>query len=273
MSVGSKIILITGVTDGIGLETARMLVSRGCRVLLHGRNPGKLQKVEKELSSLVEDGDVESFVADLSKMADVELFAKKVAEKYTHLDVLINNAGVFKTSSTIAESGLDVRFVVNTIAPYLLTDRLLQLMDGTGRIINLSSAAQNPVNLDILAGRVQAADDFTAYAQSKLALTMWSFNMAASREDNSPSIFAVNPGSLLNTKMVKEAFGSARSNVSVGAEILVRAALDDKFSNASGKYFDNDSGQFTSPHPDALDKAKTDNIVSTIQEIIGRLVK
>ena len=76
-----KIIMITGSTDGIGLETAGMLVSLGHNVLLHGRNPAKLEKVERTLSAMPDGGRVESWVSDLSRMADVETLAKIVAEK------------------------------------------------------------------------------------------------------------------------------------------------------------------------------------------------
>ena len=89
-----KIVLITGATDGIGLETARMLVSLGHTVLLHGRHPAKLAEVQKTLSALPDGGRVESCVSDLSRMADVEALAKAVSEKHAKIDVLINNAGV-----------------------------------------------------------------------------------------------------------------------------------------------------------------------------------
>jgi len=123
-----KTILLTGATDGIGLETAKMLVPMGHTVLLHGRNPAKLEKVAETLAALPDGGSVESYVADLSNMADVEALAQAVTEKHTQLDVLINNAGVLKTSTPVTQEGLDVRFVVNTFAPYLLTQRLLPLM-------------------------------------------------------------------------------------------------------------------------------------------------
>jgi NAD(P)-dependent dehydrogenase (short-subunit alcohol dehydrogenase family) len=262
-----KTILVTGSTDGIGLETARMLASLGHRVLLHGRNPAKLEKVERTLSELSGAGSVESYVADLSRMDDVEALARTVAERHVKLDVLINNAGIFRTPKPITQDGLDVRFAVNTIAPYLLTQRLLPLLGASSRVINLSSAAQTPVDPDALAGRV-ALSDFEAYAQSKLALTMWSRNMALTLKDSGPAIIAVNPGSMLGTKMVKEAFGVAGGDISIGAEILTRAALSDEFESASGQYFDNDSGQFASPHRDALDPQKSAEIVRMVEAVL-----
>jgi NAD(P)-dependent dehydrogenase (short-subunit alcohol dehydrogenase family) len=266
-----KTILITGSTDGIGLETARMLISMGHNVLLHGRNPAKLEKVERKLSALPDGGRLESYVADLSRLVDVEELAKAVAERYDKLDVLINNAGIFKTPDPITQDGLDVRFAVNTIAPYRLTQKLMPLIGVSGRVVNLSSTAQSTVDPEALAGRVRLSDDFDAYAQSKLAITMWSRFMAFAHKDDGPAIIAVNPGSLLGTKMVKEAFSVAGNDIRIGAEILTRAALADEFATASGQYFDNDSGQFTAPHPDALDPQKCEEIVGVIEAVLAEI--
>lgn len=262
-----KTILITGSTDGIGLETARMLVLEGHKVLLHGRNPQKLEKAEKELSELPGDGSVESYVSDFSQLSDVEALANAISERQSKLDIIINNAGVYKVNQMITADGLDARFVVNTIAPYLLTQRLLPLLGTSGRVVNLSSAAQAPVNPEALA-EPQKLSDSVAYAQSKLAITMWSRHMALSNMENGPVIVAVNPASMLGSKMVKEAYGVDGADLRIGADILCRAALSDEFAAASGKYFDNDSGQFTNPHPYALNQQKCDEIVRVIEEVL-----
>jgi NAD(P)-dependent dehydrogenase (short-subunit alcohol dehydrogenase family) len=267
-----KTILITGSTDGIGLETAKMLVSLGHHVLLHGRNPSKLEEAEKMLSALPGGGRVESYVADLSRMAEVEALAKAVAEKHAKLDVLINNAGVYSAPDPVTQDGLDVRFAVNTIAPYLLTQQLLPLLGSSGRVINLSSAAQSPVDPEALVGRVKLSDG-AAYAQSKLALTMWSRTMALSLKDDGLAFIAVNPGSMLGSKMVKQAFGVDGGDIRIGAEILSRAALADEFATASGQYFDNDSGQFASPHPDALNPQKSEEIVRVIEAVLVEITQ
>lgn len=264
-----KIILITGSTDGIGLATAKMLVSMGHHVLLHGRNSVKLADVQRALSELPGDGSVESYLADLSCLSDVVALAKSVTQRHSRLDVLINNAGIFCVAEPITQEGLDVRFVVNTLAPYLLTQRLLPLLDSSGRVVNLSSAAQSPVELKALNGQITLSDDFAAYAQSKLALTMWSREMGLSFKDKGAQIIAVNPGSLLGSKMVKEGFGVEGADISIGAEILVRAALADEFAAASGLYFDNDSKQFSSPHTDALDSQKADEVVQAIEMVLA----
>ena len=132
-----KTILVTGATDGIGLETAKILLAAGHHILLHGRNPEKLNKVEEELSVL---GRVESYIADLSDMKAVLSMVQAIKEKHQSLNVLINNAGVLRTPNPITNDGLDLRFAVNTIAPYVLTKGLLRLLTNGGRVINLSSA-------------------------------------------------------------------------------------------------------------------------------------
>ena len=264
-----KTILLTGATDGIGLETAKRLVSLGHHMLVHGRSPAKLAELEKTLAGTTGEGTVESYVADLSRMDDVEALAKDVSDKHAHLDVLINNAGVYNTPNSVTSDGLDVRFVVNTIAPYLIARRLLPLLGKSGRVINLSSAAQSPVDLKAMAGQRELSDS-QAYAQSKLAITMWSRHMALELKDG-PMVVAVNPGSLLGTKMVKEAYGMAGGDIGIGADILCRAALDDEFADASGKYFDNDSGQFAPPHPDAIDTVKFQEVVSVMESILAEI--
>lgn len=262
-----KTILITGSTDGIGLETARKLVHWGHHVLLHGRNPAKL---EAAVTALPGAGRVESYLADLSDISSVESLAKAVAEKHIKLDVLINNAGVYTTTDPVTKDGLDVRFVVNTVAPYLLTRRLLPLLGSSGRVINLSSAAQSTVDPNALVGPSNLSDG-AAYAQSKLALTMWSRSLALALKEEGPAIIAVNPGSLLGSKMVKQAFGMEGKDMAIGADILTRAALGEEFKAASGLYFDNDEGRFASPHPDALDEQKSEALVNSMDALLAKL--
>ena len=265
----TKTILITGSTDGIGLETAKLLAADGHRLLLHGRNPAKLDKAADTLAAMRPGARVETYAADLSRFGDVEALAKAVSARHSVLDALINNAGILKTADTRTPDGLDVRFAVNTLAPYLLTKRLLPLLGVNGRVVNLSSAAQAPVDLEAMAGKGELGD-MEAYAQSKLAITAWSRSMAQSLGEG-PAVIAVNPGSLLGSKMVKEGFGVAGGDIRIGANILRRAVLDKEFATASGKYFDNDKGAFGPPHPDALDSQKCEAIVTEIEKILNRL--
>ena len=262
----SKTVLITGATDGIGLETARMLVAEGHHVLLHGRSKEKLDTAAEAVGA-----DRGRYLADLSLLTEVDALADAVIADHARLDVLINNAGVFKVPQSTLSNGLDVRFVVNTLAPYRLTRRLLPAIPSDGRIINLSSAAQAPVSLDALRGDVHLSD-LEAYSQSKLAITMWSRVLAEELSDG-PVVVAVNPGSLLASKMVQQGFGVAGNDLAIGAKVLMRGALADEFADASGRYFDNDAGSFGSPHPDALDAAKSRAVVQVVESLLRRSVR
>jgi NAD(P)-dependent dehydrogenase (short-subunit alcohol dehydrogenase family) len=257
-----KTILLTGATDGIGLEAARSLIASEHKVLLHGRSQDKLNAVAKELST---NGPVETFIADMSVFSDVCALAASVTEKHPRLDVLINNAGVLKTPNTVTADGLDIRFVVNTLAPYLLTRLLLPSLGQTGRVVNVSSAAQASVDAQAMTGTVRL-NDMEAYSQSKLAITMWTRELA--KENGSPMMVAVNPGSLLASKMVKEGFGIAGNDLSIGADILCRAALSEDFAKASGLYFDNDAGDFGPPHADALDPQKSATVTKRVKALV-----
>lgn len=263
-----KIILITGATDGIGLETAKALTQQGHHVLIHGRNPAKVNKVVTALSRLSKNAIIESYIADLSTLSEVEALATQIKSDHKRLDILINNAGVYKVSDITTPDNLDVRFVVNTIAPYLLTQKLLPLFDATGRIVNLSSAAQAPVDLDALISPNAGELDGPVYAQSKLALTMWSIELANTLLDKGTAIIPVNPASFLGSKLVKDAYGVDGNDLAIGADILCRAALSDEFANASGRYFDNDSGLFKDPHADALDNTKNHKLVTVLDQLL-----
>ena len=261
-----KVILLTGATDGIGLATAKLLAADGHQLLLHGRNPQKLTSVIEQLSVDYPDCKIEGFTADLSDFGQIHQLAHALKDKHDAIDVIINNAGIFKVRDSVTTDGLDVRFVVNTFAPFILTNQLLPLLSENGRIVNLSSAAQAPVDLSAMTGDVTISNDFSAYAQSKLAITMWSQEMAKTLKPAQVTV-AVNPGSMLGSKMVQEGFGVSGGDLTIGASILKRAALSDEFSEASGKYFDNDSGGFALPHGDAQDEDICRNVVKRIEQI------
>ncbi len=261
----AKTICITGATDGIGLALAGSLAAEGHKLLLHGRNPEKLAAA---LAGI--DGQHDSYLADMSDLAQVEAMAETIAANHGSVDVLINNAGIFRTENTRTADGFDVRFVVNTFAPVLLTRKLVPLIPASGRVVNLSSAAQAPVDLAALRGEQAVDDAFNAYAQSKLALTMWSRVEGLARKASGPMMVAVNPGSMLASKMVTEGFGAAGNEIGIGVDILTRAALADEFTDAAGTYFDNDAGHFAAPHPDALDQGKCDAVITAIDEILPR---
>eukprot|EP00792_Barthelona_sp_PAP020_P001910 TRINITY_DN1307_c0_g1_i1.p1 TRINITY_DN1307_c0_g1~~TRINITY_DN1307_c0_g1_i1.p1 ORF type:complete len:272 (-),score=57.71 TRINITY_DN1307_c0_g1_i1:47-862(-) len=265
LNEGKKVILVTGSTDGIGKLAAKMLIEDGHYVLLHGRNPQKLDALKEEFSDFKDN--FECFQADFSMLTEVDVMSNAIKERFSELDVIINNAGIYKVLNPILECGIDVRFMVNTIAPYRLTQNLLCLLSSTSRVINIVSCSQQTVEIDALLGKKRLKKDVQAYAQSKLATVMWSFSLAQQLQDTGPIIVAVHPGAMLGTKMVKEAFGVDGKDVQIGADILYKASLSDEFLDSSGKYFDNDDQTFQSPHQDALNENLRDSIVKTVERI------
>lgn len=265
-----KKILITGATDGIGLETAALLAGKGCTVLLHGRSPAKLAAAKALVDKRAGTTASETYLADFASLEEVARMAAKIAGSHDMLDVLINNAGVLNAPATVTEDGRDLRFVVNTFAPALLTGELLPLLGTGGRVVNVSSAAQASVDAALMRGARTAGDAMDAYAQSKLALTAWTIAMAQTHSGG-PSFVSVNPGSLLGSKMVREGFGVAGKDLAIGADILARATLSDAFADAQGQYFDNDAGRWNDPHPDALDANLRAEIVAAIDAAIEPL--
>lgn len=245
-----KTILITGSTDGIGKLAALKMAQEGHHLFVHGRNPEKLKEVISELKKETGNPTIEGFVADFSNLSEVMKMADEVNEKIPTLDILINNAGVFKSPQPITKKGIDIRIVVNYYAPYLLTNTIIDKLRASseGRIINLSSAAQSSVSLQLLGGEIKVSDQ-EAYAQSKLAILMWSFYLA--KQEPNISVVALNPGSLLNTNMVKEAYGKFWSSADKGANIIFDLALVKSSEEINDKYFDNDRGAFGPAHADA----------------------
>ncbi|PHI18513.1 short-chain dehydrogenase [Lewinellaceae bacterium SD302] len=266
----SKTIIITGSTDGIGKLTAHKLAAAGHEIILHGRNPEKLASVIQEIETETGSDKVCGYVADLADLSAVKHLGEQLATNHPRIDVLINNAGVYTLGSSAGNAGTDLRFLVNYLAPVVLTKALLPVLKNSTapRVINLSSAAQAAVSLTALRGE-QSLGDQSAYAQSKLALTMWNNAMAQQHPD--VTFIAVNPGSLLNTKMVREAFGRHYAPADKGAQILVSLATDSKHNSQSGKYFDNDRGSYGSAHSDATDAGKTAQLMQVTEEILGEI--
>ncbi|WP_299252744.1 SDR family NAD(P)-dependent oxidoreductase [uncultured Aquimarina sp.] len=264
-----KSILITGSTDGIGKLTAIKLAKDGHQIYLHGRSPEKLANVISEIKQESNNPNIEGFVADFSNLETIKSMVEEIKFKLSKIDVLINNAGIFKSSIDHNKYG-DIRIVVNYLAPYIVTKSLMPLLEisNESRIINLSSAAQSPVSLEAIAG-AEISDANSAYAQSKLALTMWSFYLA-SQQDN-VTVIAVNPGSLLNTRMATEAYGQHWSPATKGSDILYDLSVSEEYKDKTGKYFDNDKGSpkgvFGPAHQDAYNQDKILALIHKTEEI------
>ena len=261
-------ILITGSTDGIGKLVGIKFAEQGHKVYLHGRNPQKLANVVSEIKEETKNEKIKGFVADFSDLDAVKQMTQEIKQILSKIDVLINNAGVYNSSKSQNSDDLDMRFAVNYLAPFVLTNELIPLLKKaeSPRIINLSSAAQSPINYKVLTGKEMRSRGET-YAQSKLALTMWSFYLA--KTEPSIKVIAVNPGSLLNTKMANDAFGKHWSSADKGANILCELAVSKDYQDASGKYFDNDRGTFAEAHPDAYNETKINKLITTTATILA----
>ncbi len=264
-----KTILITGSTDGIGKLAAIGLAQEGHDVCIHGRNFEKVSRTADEIRSLT-GAAAKGYVADLSRFPDMVAFCEQVMKNLDKVDVLVNNAGVYKSAEELNQDGLDLRFVVNYFAPVVLTDRLLPLLKRSVRplVINLGSASQAPVSIDALGGKTSIPFK-EAYMQSKLALTMWSFHL--SRKHPDLSAVALNPGSRLDTRMVQEAYGYHWSPAEKGADIIKEMALTANPQKYDGKYFDNDRGKLGMAHHDAYDDKKIAELMISTNGIIDRL--
>ncbi|NLR94356.1 SDR family NAD(P)-dependent oxidoreductase [Flammeovirga agarivorans] len=262
-----KNILITGSTDGIGKSTAFKLAEEGHTLYLHGRNSKRLNQLIDTIKEETNNNNIYGFVADFADLSDVKRMSDEVQKGVKYLDVLINNAGVFNSPISYSKQGYDIRYAVNYLAPYLLTRELLPLLNlgQQSRIINLSSAAQSEVSYDVLMGK-QPSNANASYAQSKLALTMWSYYLAHQLEGI--TVISVNPGSLLNTKMALEAYGQHWSPVDKGANILYDLALSENHAAHNGDYFDNDAGRYAKAHPDTYNESAVNQLIDVTNKIL-----
>ena len=262
-----KHILITGSTDGIGKLAAIELAKAGHHIYLHGRNPIKLENCIAEIKSNSGNPNIKGYQADFGDLKAVKQMGQNILQDNVPLNVLINNAGVFKSSNSSGDENLELRFIVNYLAPVSLTQSLLDTLrtQKQSRIINLSSAAQSSVDLGALEGH-ESISQQEAYAQSKLALLMWSFHLA--NTENSITTIALNPGSLLNTNMVREAYGRHWSPASKGADIIKRLAVTDLPVGRSGQYFDNDLGDWNKAHPDAYNEELISLLMSKTKALL-----
>jgi NAD(P)-dependent dehydrogenase (short-subunit alcohol dehydrogenase family) len=210
-------VLVTGSTDGLGRELARELVRRGEDVVVHGRSRERAETVAREV------GAAGVHVADFARLDAV----RALAAEASGVDVLVNNAGVIVPERRLSADGHELTFQVNYLAGFLLT--LLMLPP---RVVNVASVGQRTPDFDDLMLE-HGYEGYRAYAQSKLAQIMFTFELAERRPDL--VVNALHPATLMDTKMVREAFGRARSTVAEGVAATARVVERD---DVSGRYFE-----------------------------------
>ena len=242
MKIKNRVFLITGATDGLGKQVAFDLAKRGATILLHGRNPEKGESVQEKIKDEVETDKVHYYNADFSSLQAVQIMAEEIKSDHTALDVLVNNAGIgFGESGSkreLSRDNLELRFQVNYLAGFLLTKELLPLIrkSDIARIVNVSSAAQTPIDFD----NVMLENNYSgnrAYGQSKLAQILFTVELANREKDSSITVNALHPATYMDTKMVTEAGISPVNSVNKGADAVEYLAISDELKDVTGEYF------------------------------------
>ncbi len=246
----SKVILITGSTDGIGKQAALDLAIKGATILIHGRNSIIGKSVLDQIREVSQSDKHDCIIADFTSLKQVRRLADEVRDKHGTLDVLVNNAGIYMRDRQMTEDGFEVTFGVNHLAPFLLTNLLVDLLskNAPSKIINVSSAVHQNASLDF--DNLQAEkgfDAYGAYAQSKLASLLFTYKLADRLQGSGVTVNALHPG-VIATKMLRVGFGSMGGRpVQDGAARIAYLIASPAIENVSGKYFVNDKEQQSSP--------------------------
>jgi NAD(P)-dependent dehydrogenase (short-subunit alcohol dehydrogenase family) len=248
--MGEKVCLITGATSGIGKATAMGLASMGASVVMVGRDRGRGEAALAEIKEKYANASVDLLLADLSSQEEIHRLADNFKEAYPRLDVLINNAGVFRSERTTTPDGLETTFAVNHLAHFLLTDLLLDVLKASApsRIVNVASGEQRngTIDFDDLQGE-KGYKGAKAYSQSKLANVLFTYELARRLEGTGVSANCLHPGAGIRTN-----FGSGVSGVlgftvraltplmkspEKGAETSIYLASSPEVEGVSGRYF------------------------------------
>ncbi|NNM04548.1 MAG: SDR family NAD(P)-dependent oxidoreductase [Gemmatimonadetes bacterium] len=235
-SEGQRVVLVTGSTGGLGREVARRLASGGDHVIVHGRSVQRGSELVAEIEEQG-SGSASFYSADLGSFDEVRALSRAVLRDYERLDVLVNNAGIWlEGPRQLSVDGHELHFQVNYLSGFLLTRELLPLLrrSAPARIVNVSSVAQRPIDFDDVMLE-EGYSDGRAYAQSKLAQVMFTFDLATELEGSGLTVNALHPATMMDTDMVLERGARARTSVDEGTEAVLH--LVNAPDLGSGGYF------------------------------------
>ena len=218
--MNGKTCLITGATSGIGLVTAQALATQGARVVIAGRNEQRARETVAAIQRASGNQQVSYLLADLSLQAQVRHLAGEFLAAHDRLDVLVNNAGAMFWRRHETADGLEMTFAVNHLAPFLLTNLLLDRLKSSApaRIVTVASMAHlgARLNFDDLQQRTHRYRAFTVYSQSKLANILFTYELARRLEGSGVTANTLHPG------FVATRFATSRNPLLTGMMLLTR---------------------------------------------------
>lgn len=246
-----KVVLITGGTSGIGKAAATMLAAMGAEVTVTGRNRERGESAVEEIMRVSGNGKVSLMLADLSVQAEVRRLAEEFGERHDRLDVLVNNAGLLQSERTETPDGVEITLAVNHLAPFLLTNLLLDLLkrSAPSRVVTVSSEAQRWGRLDFdnLQGE-RSYRAFGAYGLSKLANIMFTYELAERLAGTGVTANCLHPGAV-NSRFGQDSRGFSAlffrlfkpfmRTPEQGADTVVWLAAAPEVEGVTGKYFAN----------------------------------
>tara|TARA_B110001454_G_C12723272_1_gene436193 strand:- start:30205 stop:31017 length:813 start_codon:yes stop_codon:yes gene_type:complete len=234
----SKLVLVTGATDGIGKMTALRLAADGYEVIIHGRDQNRVDATVAEIQKQT-SARLHASVFDLSSLADVRSAAQDLLRRFPKLDILLNNAGTYQKERHLSKDGFELTMAINHLGPTLLTLLLKPSLKHSpqARVIFVSSVAHNRGRLE--KGNYNFEKSFgayEAYATSKLANVITVRELAQSWKPDGISIYSLHPG-VITTKLLKIGFNTTGDSVHNGSNTSVFLATAHLPAEANGEYY------------------------------------
>lgn len=199
LDLADRTILVTGGYSGLGQETGRALAARGARIILAGRDATKLAAAADEIATM-HGARVDTLVCDLAALASIRAAGEDARERFAHIDVLINNAGVMAAPEGRTADGFETQFGTNHLGHFALTAALMPLIErgSRQRIVNLSSRGHHiaPVDFEDPHFERRAYDPWVAYGQSKTANILFTVGLEQRFGTRGIHAFALHPGAI-----------------------------------------------------------------------------